>query len=160
MKRQRAVSNLFEGENQKNIVENLLKYTIYSEKSREDFYYPDKPKSIEINYDTTGVLDDMQCINDILKSKFHESFNINKHQSLIKYEPKMKSKYKNEFGLWQPKGHLVTTINDYSASLNSIKSVDVSMDSEYWATISNSKFYLLLIFILSYLYREHKNVEH
>lgn len=124
-----------------NIIESLTKYHIYSEKSREDFYYPDVPKNIEENYDTTGVLDDMECINNILKSKFHESFNINRHQSLLKYDPMMRPKYKNEFGHWGPKGHLVSTINDYSMCLNSIKAVDVSVDSEYWATISNRKFY-------------------
>lgn len=137
--RQRTVSNLFEGDSHKETLAKLSKQLKRSQRKGELHYYPDGPINIDTNFDSTITDDDSRSINSIMMSKYHESLWINTHQNLIKYNYNANGANIRDFDIWEPKGLLVSTIYNYSPTINAIKGIDVSVDSEYWVTISNRK---------------------
>ena len=139
--RKRTVSNVNEALPHHNFVDNLAKQKSRAQNRGDKRYYPDGAKNIDENFGLNSNDDPDASLVENDKHRFTESLNANRDQCLVKYNPDIKSavKYKIEQGLWQPKGKLVTTIYDHSNMVNKVVGLDVSQDSKYFLTTSNSK---------------------
>jgi hypothetical protein len=140
-KRRRALSNADEVKLIVNIPQELDKQKIRSQNRGERHYYPDIAKSPDDNFGLNSTDDDSASVYDDDKAKFHESLNANNEQCMIDYRNDIRSyfKYKQDYGLWEPKGNLVSTIYDHG-NFSKILDLDVSQDSKYFVTTSQSKF--------------------
>lgn len=139
--RRRALSNVDDSKSKVNIPQELEKQKIRCQNRGERYYYPDTAKSSEDNFGLNATDDDSASVYEDDKAKFHESLNTNKEQSMIHYREDIRSyfKYKSDFGLWEPKGNLVSTIYDHG-NFSKIIDLDVSQDSKYFVTTSQSEF--------------------